>query len=195
MGLNNIMIKNKTMKKIKLFGLTSIFFSLIACGQTTQKNVQSDIPDDWKTIDESFFTIQYPDSFELNKSGQMGMSFILLSKQTSQQDLFRENVNLIIQDLTGQNINLDKYVEISEGQIRTMITNGNIIESKRIKTDDLEYQKVIYTGTQGQFKLKFEQYYLIVKQKAYILTLTCETNQFDKYQAIGEKIMNSFKIK
>jgi hypothetical protein len=189
------MIKNKTMKQIKLFGLAAIFFSLIACGQTTQKNVQSEILNDWKTMDETGFTIQYPDSLELNKSGQLGMTFILLSKQTSQQDLFRENVNLIIQDLAGQNINLDKFVEISEGQIKTMITNGNIIESKRIKTSDSEFQKVIYTGTQGQFNLKFEQYYWILKQKAYVLTLTCEINQFDKYQEIGEKIMNSFKIK
>lgn len=183
------------MNQIKLFGLTTVFFSLIAFGQTTQKNIQSDISSDWKTIDESGFTIQYPDSLELNKSGQMGMTFILLTKQTSQQDLFRENVNLIIQDLAGQNINLDKYVEISERQIKTMITNGNIIESKRIKTSYSEFQKVIYTGVLGQFNLKFEQYYWIVKQKAYVLTLTCEINQFDKYQEIGEKIMNSFKIK
>lgn len=188
------MIKNNKMKLIKLFGLSAIFFSLIACGQTAQKDVQLNIPNDWKTIDESGFTIQYPDSFELNKSGHMGTTFILLSKQTSQQDLFRENVNLIIQDLTGQNINLDKYVEISEGQIKTMITNGNIIESKRMKTVDKEYQKVIFTGTQGQFNLKFEQNYWIVKQKVYVLTLTCEIDQFDEYQAIGEKIMNSFKI-
>ncbi|MEJ5245648.1 MAG: hypothetical protein WHV28_08080 [Bacteroidota bacterium] len=189
------MTKNKIMKQIKLFGVTAIFFSLIACGQTTPKNVQSDIPNDWKTIDEFNFTIQYPDSFELINSGLMGTTFILFSKQTSQQDLFLENINLIIQDLTGLNINLDKYVEISEAQVKTLITNGNIIESKRIEMGDSEYQKVIYTGTEGQYNLKFEQYYWIIKQKAYVLTLTCELNQFDKYQAIGEKIMNSFKIK
>jgi len=189
------MTKNKIMKQIKLFGVTAIFFSLIACGQTTPKNVQSDIQNDWKTIDEFNFTIQYPDSFELNNSGLMGTTFILFSKQTSQQDLFLENINLIIQDLTGLNINLNKYVEISEAQVKTLITNGNIIESKRIKMGDSEYQKVIYTGTEGQYNLKFEQYCWIIKQKAYVLTLTCELNQFDKYQAIGEKIMNSFKIK
>ena len=183
------------MKQIKLIGLTTLFISLLACGQTTQKNVQSDIPNNWKTINEKGYMIQYPDSFDLNTSGQMGMSFILLSKQASQQDLFRENVNLMIQDLTGQNIDLDKYVEISEGQIKTMITNGNIIESKRIKAGDSEFQKVVYTGVQGQFNLKFEQYYWIVKSKAYVLTLTCELNQFDKYKEVGEKIMNSFKIK
>jgi hypothetical protein len=193
--MKHIKINNKTMKQIKLFGLTSLFISLIACGQTTQKSVQADIPNNWKAINESGYMIQYPDSFDLNKPGQMGTSFILFSKPISQQDLFRENVNLIIQDLTGQNIDLNKYVEISEGQIKTMITNGNIIESKRIKTGDSEFQKVVYTGVQGQFNLKFEQYYWIVKGKAYVLTLTCEIRQFDKYKKVGEKIMNSFKLK
>ncbi len=183
------------MKNLKLFGLIAAFFCLIACGQTSTKNAQSNIPNDWKTLDESEFIIHYPDSLDLDKSGQMGMTFVLLFKQTSQQDLFRENINLIIQDLTGFKINLDEYVDISEEQIKMMITNGNIIESKRIKTDNSEYQKAIYTGTQGQFNLKFEQYYWVVRQKAYVLTLTCEINQFDKYQEVGEKIMNSFKIK
>lgn len=183
------------MKQIKYFGLIAIFFSAIASGQTPQKGARADIPVDWKVIDEAGFKIQYPDSFELNRSGQMGTTFILLSKQTSQRDLFRENVNLIIQDLTGLNIDLDKYVEISEGQIKTMITNGNIVESKRIKASDYEFQKVIYTGDQGQYRLKFEQYYWTVKNKAYVLTLTCDIGQFDKYKEVGEKIMNSFIIK
>ena len=67
-----------------------------------------------------------------------------------------------------------------------MITDGNIIESKRITTEPLNYQKVIYTGKQGIYNLKFEQYYWVVDDKAYILTLTCEESQFDNYQATGE---------
>jgi len=180
------------MNSIKLIGLvTLLLIGLSANSQTTQKN----IPGDWKTIDDPDYMIHYPDSFELNTSGQMGMSFMLLSKQTSSQDVFRENVNLLIQDLTGHNIDLDKFVEISEEQIKTMITNGNIIESKRIKSGDSEFQKVVYTGVQGKFNFKFEQHYRVVKSKAYILTLTCESSQFDKYKEVGGRIMNSFKIK
>jgi hypothetical protein len=183
------------MRQMKLIGITFLFICLFACGQTNQKNASSVVPDNWKAIDETGYMIQYPDSFDLDTSGQMGMSFILLSRPISGQDLFRENLNLMIQDLGGQNINLDKFVEISEGQIKTMMTNGIITESKRNKAGNSEFQKIIYTGTQGQFNLKFEQYYWIVKGKAFVLTLTCELSQFDKYKAVGEKIMNSFKIK
>lgn len=180
---------------MKLIGLLTLFISLISCSQTTQNNVKSEVPSNWKTINGTDYMIQYPDSFDLDLSGQMGSSFFLFSQLTSQQDLFRENINLLKQDLTGKDIDLDKYVEISENQIRTMVTDGNIIESKRIKSGNSEFQKMIYSGVQGQYKITFEQYYLISKGYAYVLTFTSESSQYDQYKAVCEKIMNSFKLK
>lgn len=184
----------KQMKQIQLLRLSFLFISLSACGQTVQKNAEKEIENGWKALNESSYSIQYPEKWDLDKSGKMGISLLLLSKQSSPQDQFRENVNLLIQDLQGQNINLDKYVEISEGQIKTMITNGNLIESKRLRENGSEYQKVIYTGDQGVYKLKFEQYYWIKNGKAYVLTLTCELDQFETYKMFGEKILNSFRL-
>jgi len=181
------------MKQIKRLGLTAFFINMVVC-LSAQNTMQAVIPNTWKTINENNYTIQYPDSFGLDKTGQMGTTFILLSKQISQQDMFRENVNLMIQDLTGKKIGLDKYVEISEGQIKTMLQSGKIIESNRIKTGNSEFHKILFTGVQGQNKLKFEQYYWVIKERAYVLTLTCEIDQFDKYKDVGEKILNSFKI-
>jgi len=189
----HITFKNKMMKQIKRLGLTAFFINMVVC-LSAQNTMQAVIPNTWKTINENNYTIQYPDSFGLDKTGQMGTTFILLSKQISQQDMFRENVNLMIQDLTGKKIGLDKYVEISEGQIKTMLQSGKIIESNRIKTGNSEFHKILFTGVQGQNKLKFEQYYWVIKERAYVLTLTCEIDQFDKYKDVGEKILNSFKI-
>ena len=183
------------MKQIQLLGLTFLFISLIAFGQTTPKNTGKEIGNSWKAVNENSFSIQYPENWDLDQSGKMGISLILLSKLFSPQDQFRENVNLLIQDLQGQNINLDKYVEISEGQIKTMLTNGNLIESKKLSAFGSEFQKVIYTGDQGIYKLKFEQYYWVKNGKAYVLTLTCELEQFEKYKVTGEKILNSFRLK
>lgn len=183
------------MKQIQLSGLTFLFISLIACGQIKQKTTGNDTEKGWKSLDESSYSIQYPENWELDKSGKMGLSLILLTKQSSPQDQFRDNVNILIQDLQGQNINLDKYVKISEEQIKTMITNGNLIESKRLNENGSEFQKVIYTGEQGVYKLKFEQFYWIKNEKAYVLTLTCELEQFETYKVTGEKIMNSFRLK
>ena len=182
------------MKQTQLLAMTFLFFSLFTFGQTTQTTTGKVIENGWKVLIETNYSILYPDNWDINKSGQMGSSFVIFSRLTSPQDKFRENVNLIIQSLQGQKINLDKYVEISEGQIKTMIKNGNLIESKRLNLNGHEFQKVIYTGDQGIFKLKFEQYYWVTNGQAYILTLTCEKNQFDTYKLTGEKILNSFRL-
>lgn len=150
---------------------------------------------DWHTFNKDNYSIEYPSNWELNESKRMGTIFILFSPSTSNKDQFRENINLIIQDLSDDNIDLKRYTEISENQIRTDIKNGKIIESKYMKDQDLEYHKIIYTGNQENRDLKFEQYYWVFEKKAYVLTLTCELSEFDNYKLTGEKILNSFKLR
>lgn len=161
-------------------------FSVAAIGQTTN---------DWNTLDQPNYAIQYPSTWQLNQSGQMGTSFILLSPLESDKDKFMENVNLLIQDLAGRNIDLNKFTEISEEQVKTMVTNSILIESKRVKNGDNEFHRIIYLGDQGMYRLKFEQYYWVVNSKAYILTFTTEKDKFNDYMEIGEKILNSFILK
>jgi hypothetical protein len=163
-------------------------------GQTIDKK-SSQTNGDWKTLKESNYSIQYPATWELNQSGQMGTSFIVFSPLQSEQDNFKENVNLIIQDLTGKNIDLNNYTEISEGQIKTLATNSTLIESKRIKLGSGEYHKIIYTADQGIFHLKFEQYYWVTNDKAHVLTFTSEQSMFDSFKETGERILNSFMLK
>jgi hypothetical protein len=183
------------MKRIHLSVLTFLIIGLLACGQQTQNKTGEELENGWLLLNESSYSIQYPENWELDKSGKMGLNLILLTKLSSEQDQFRDNVNLLIQDLRGQDINLDKYVEISEGQIKTMMNNSNIIESNRLNENGSEFQKIIYTGDLGVYKLKFEQYYWVKNEKAYALTLTCELNQFETYKVTGEKILNSFRLK
>ena len=97
------------MKTLKLIGLLTIIVNLTAYGQTTENKSQAEVLDGWKSLTENSYSINYPGNWELNKSGQMGTSFILFSPLSSEQDQFKENVNLLIQDLTGYNLDLDKY--------------------------------------------------------------------------------------
>lgn len=182
------------MKQLRLPGIFTVLMVIIACSQeTNSSNTKSH--KDWETLDGTDYSIQYPDSFNLDKTGQLGTLFFLFSNRTSQLDLFQENINLVVQDLSGQNIDLNKYVEISEEQIKTMLNDGKILASERLKNNSKELQRIIYTGKQGQLALKWLQYYWIENNKAYILTLTSEENQYDKYAPVSEEIMNTFIIK
>jgi len=183
---------------MKLYLPVLMMITCVSWGQNpTTKNKQSaELPvESWKTLDDKGYSIQYPESWELRQDGTGGTKFILLSKQANAQDQFRENVNLIVQSLAGQKIDLDKYTEISEQQIKQLIQNSHIKESTRVKTKKHPYHKEVYTGDQGIYKLVFEQYYWVIGDNAYVLTFTSEQTAYDEYKSTGEKIMNSFQIK
>lgn len=147
--------------------------------------------DGFETLNGEDYTIKYPATWELNQSGQMGMKFGLFSPVGLYGDQFRENVNLIAQDLTGQDMDLADFVDLSENQIRTMMANSDIIESKKVN----DFHKLIYTGTMGRYKLKFQQYYWVVNGSAYILTFTAERSEYDNYIGVAQQIMDSFQLK
>jgi len=183
---------------IKTLFILSLLLTLISCGQSTVKkeNKEAKIQriEGWELLKAEDYSIQYPKEWELNESGQMGTSFILFSALENDEDQFRENMNLIVQDLQGRSVDLDAFTEISEEQVKSMMTNCTLYESKRIKKGSQEYHKLIYSADQGAFSLKFEQLYWIENDKAYILTLTCEQSKFSSFKEVGEKILNSFSL-
>jgi len=189
------------MKKTFFPVLVLLMSLFVACHPSAQKGhknqVKTTIPEDWKKLDEPEFVIFYPDTFELQKPqvNVMGMKFILLSKSTSPQDNFRENINLVIQDLNGRSLSLDMYKKEIENNLSKIITDGHLLKVEKVKNGDTEFLRVIYTGKQGQYDLKWEQFIWIKDRKMYILTLTTAINQFDHYAPVAEKIMKTFQIK
>lgn len=178
--------------------ITVLFLGLMSCNSQSKNEENGSKKEkmvDWNTLSKSSYSIQYPKDWTLDESGQMGTSFILFSPLESSNDQFKENINLLIQDVSQYNMDLDKYTKVSEDQIKSVITNAKSIESKRVKNKDNEYHKLIYTGEQGVFKLKFEQYYWVLDNTAYVLTLTGEQDKFDQIKGLGESILNSFELK
>lgn len=182
-------MKTKQLKIVLV--CTTVLLTFGASGQ----EIRHEVPKNWKELNETDYSIYYPETFVLDQSGIMGTRFVLYFNKATPNDLFRENINLMIQDLSGLTINLDNYVKISEEQIKTLITAGQLIESKRMGANSREFQRIIYKGKQGQFDLKWLQFYWVENHKAFVLTLTCKQNEFASCVATGEEIMYTFKIK
>lgn len=149
----------------------------------------------WKTYAVQNVKIQYPNNWELDTSKNFGTTFFLFSPITSPTDQFKENINLIIQDISKYNLTFEQYVEAAEAQIATIINDAKIISGETVKSNNQNCRKTIFTGKQGIYELKFETYCWIEKGKAYVLTFTCEKKEFDNYINLGDKIMSSFEIK
>ena len=206
------------MKKINIILFLLLLTSFTSFGQKIHKDIRNKAGnlsnpltqelhridgDNWKILSKENYTIKHPPSWEVNTSGEDRTSFILFSPLVSKSEKFRTNINLIIQDLEGitidsRTINLKEYTERSIVEIKNKNTKsgGKIISSDLINVNGISHQKVIYTGVSKEgLKLQYEQYYWVEKNKAYVLTLTCQEYKFIDYQATGEKIFDSFIIK
>ena len=148
--------------------------------------------EDWKKLEKDGYSIEYPANWDLDESGQMNTSFVLLSLQEDPLDQFQENVNLLIQDLTGMGIDLDKFTELSLAQLKVMIEDSEVIESKAREANGRQFHSILHKGKQSGFDLTFYQYYWIENEKAYVLTLTTETKKFEKFNVVGTQILDSF---
>jgi serine/threonine-protein kinase len=173
------------LKKYFLLMILMLNFSTYA--QKSNQNI-------WKTLNNNNYSIQYPSDWIENQTGYLGTKFMIFSQLSSKDDKFRENINLIIQDLSKLNYDLDEYINISVKQITKGITNAKLIVSSRKKAKGKTFHKLIYTGKQISFKLKFFQYIWIENKKAYVLTFTAEESQYNYYKNTANKIMDSFKF-
>jgi len=184
------------MKKLCFFILLISLIQTAAHGQTAPADATSVVSTEgWNVYSQDKFEIKFPIDWVIDTSGVMGSKFLLFNNSALQSEGFRDNINLIVQDLSAYDVELDQYVEISENQITTMLTDGEIISSERKSSGGIEYQQVRFSGRQGIFKLTFEQRYYIVDKIAFVLTFTCKTQDFDAVIQTSQRVMDAFKIK
>jgi hypothetical protein len=156
----------------------------------------------WKTLNQTNYSIRYPSNWNLEQgenirelTATVDYLFAIFSPLESADDKFRENVNLVREDLNSQEIDLAKYSAIAESQIKSQMKNGEIIESRTIENGSRKYHQTIQTWDYESFRLKTEQYSWILDGNAYILTFTSEQGKFAEFKDIGENILNTFMLK
>lgn len=148
------------------------------------------------TINTSVYSIAPPQGWAIDTTKSMGAELFLFSPLENSDDKFRDNINLMIQNIAAYGLSLDEYVSISEKQITgEMVKDGVLISSERMNKNGREYQQMIYTMTQGTFKLKILQHAYMVNGNAFLLTFTVEATKFDSYLQTATQAMSSFTIK
>lgn len=140
------------------------------------------------------FSLQYPSSWTAQE-GFMGTTFLTKSALENENDLFQENINIVIEDLTGLDFTLKKYTELSYAQLENVISDYSIISNEKTLFANTDAETIIFSGTQGKFKLKWLQVYLLYNDKAYIITYTAEETKFVKYLPFIISIITSLELR
>ncbi len=169
------------MKKLTTL-ITLLFFTVTTFSQKKME-----------TFEKNGFSINYPVKWTKNDSGQMGTQVIFFS-EIEPNDTFRENVNVLIQDLKGQNFTLETYKRTTMQQIKTMVSDHVIEKNETMKAKGEEYHVLIWSGTVSGNKLKFKQHSYVKDEKAYVVTYTSTPEGYAKHFAIADSMIKSFKI-
>lgn len=140
------------------------------------------------------YQLQYPTTWHLDTTGIMGAELFVFSPLTDTADKFSENVNLLIQDLKGQQIDLKAYKKISDDQF-AQVQDGKVEESAIIKAGTKEYFRATYSMTQQNIHLRVTSICYIKNEKAYLLTYTALANTYEQYKKVAEEILYSFSFK
>ena len=125
-----------------------------------------EISENWNYLDNGYFSIRYPRNWEKQK-GPEGIAFCILSTPASPTDTFRENVNLVIEELTKE-ITLDRYAALS---LKNIGNKYKVTDEKKYVVNGQEYYSLKLKGRDGLF---LEQNYFIKGKRVYILTFSYE---------------------
>jgi hypothetical protein len=148
----------------------------------------------WIKLNQNNYQLFYPENWNYDSSNK-SVAFFLKSKLVSDTDSFSENVNLIVQDISNYDLNLDSYAELSKKQINSMMAHSVILSGEKIKASGGTYYRIIFTAEQEGLKLKFIQHYYIKQKKAYVLTFTSLESTFDQYATVAQRILSSFLLR
>jgi hypothetical protein len=148
--------------------------------------------ENWKTYNDSLCTLSYPENWVVNNSLQPLAKLFLFSDLKDEKDNFRENVNLMIQKLPDPSVDLNKFVQVTETEVRDILPNSVMFINERRRNANGEFQHMVYSSDQGEYKLQFDQYYWVKNGKVIVLTFTCEQSEYDNYQLTVRRILDSF---
>ena len=137
------------------------------------------------------YEILYPASWA--KQEKLNVIFFL-SPQENEKDLFQENVNLILQDLSQQSMSLEQYTELTKKQVTDNLGASAIISLKNITIAGQKGKEFVYNMNYEGKHLKLKQYWFIKENIAYLFSYTAQPEQYAKYENIATEMIQSFKF-
>jgi len=135
----------------------------------------------------------YPADWDQQVTGE---SVNFLSKLVDGNDIFRDNVGIIVQDLSAQpgDFGMAQFEQISLDQLEANITGYSLISKKDATLDKLPARRLDYTGTLEGNTLRYVQVWTIQDRKAYIITFVGNLEEFAEKEKQLNRILDSFVL-
>ena len=140
------------------------------------------------------FSLRYPVDWKLGEvTPILAVSFF--SPLENNLDKFRENVNIVIQDLSENPMTLQVYSDTAIKQMEAVFgANMKILERGPAYLSGHIGYRFIYLGESDQKEYKFMHVWTIINNTAYQFTFTAMASDYNDYVGMAKKMLRSFRI-
>jgi eukaryotic-like serine/threonine-protein kinase len=149
--------------------------------------------------DEFGISFSYPSSWTEEPDPNEGILVIFYAPLQDDSDIFAENFNVAIEELSSSSYPLDVYSDNALDQLKSSFQNFRIEHlNANSSLSDYPAYYIDYTYTtptaQGIMKLKNLQIWTMVDDKAYTFTFGAQPLEFESYIPTIEKVIDSIEI-
>lgn len=139
------------------------------------------------------FMVTYPQNWEpITQNYQNQIINGFLAPLDDQTDLFRENLNVII-DTFQSPILLETYYQWNLSQLKNF-PDIQFLKNYDGTLSSLPSKILVYTRLQNGKGFTFSQVYAVRGNKGCVLTFTAESDKYQKYQPIFQQILSRFSF-
>ncbi len=141
------------------------------------------------------FALKYPAAWSFAED-QGGAAAIFYSPKETALDIFQENVNIVVQDISQNPMSLEEYTETAITQMQAVFgTNLEILDSSPIFIDNRPAHRFIFIGKGPDGDLQYQCRWTLTGTTVYQITYTAIASGYERHLPQAERIMKSFRIR
>ncbi|HPN88405.1 MAG TPA: PsbP-related protein [Candidatus Omnitrophota bacterium] len=141
------------------------------------------------------FSMKYPASWNY-KENVDGAAVVFFAPPENALDIFAENVNVVVQNLSAKRMSLKQYTDIAIDQMKAVFgDNLEILQSEPMSLSGEFGYKFVFIGKGPQGNFKFWCSWTMKDKNAYQVTYAALFPQYDKYIGQVEGMVKSFRVR
>ena len=137
------------------------------------------------------YTLSHPVSWEV-RSSDGGATVTFTSPAEGPSDTIRENLKVMVQDLSASPMDLDTFVASQLAIRKQGLANFNPLMDGPFKIGTTNGRKLAYTGTLGSSRMQWVEIYTIRGLTAYTLTFSAEESHYKNFVESLDRTLKSF---
>jgi hypothetical protein len=140
---------------------------------------------------EKKFSVTFPKDWEI-KENFMGTTILAL-RPAAANDVFRENVNVVTEDIP-KTMTVEEYFSASLDGLKKLLTDFAEIEKGESTINGRKLKWLTYRHRMGQLKLEVLVYCAVKDGRGYAITCSTVEGGLEKWRKPFEQIVGTFKV-